>query len=323
MDEVTFQARPVPVAASSFVLAARRGYHATSPARQLVPFLLADIGEGITECEVIQWRVLFVKPGEKVEQFTPICEVQSDKAAVEITSRYDGVIRTLYYKTGDVARVGKPLVDIETSGGGEDVVDAPAAAPEPVAVAAAPTSATPTPARPVATKEEREASYVLATPAVRRVARENSVDLNLVAGSGPSGRILKGDVLAYVDGSAAPAVASPAATTLVPLTPIQKAMFKTMTKSLAIPHLGFSEEIVLDSATHLRGTINRMLKEHKHQHSFHKISYMPIFLKAMSLALNKYPIMNACLVDAEDATRARLQYRAAHNIGIAMDTPAG
>lgn len=74
------------------------------------PFLLADIGEGITECQLIQW---FVQPGARVEQFDKLCEVQSDKASVEITSPFDGVIKKLHYDPDDMAITGKPLVDID------------------------------------------------------------------------------------------------------------------------------------------------------------------------------------------------------------------
>ncbi|KAJ2869963.1 hypothetical protein FB639_004703, partial [Coemansia asiatica] len=85
-----------------------RGFKTSCKAEkgETVPYNLADIGEGITECEVIQW---FVKPGDKVSQFDKICEVASDKATVEITSRYDGVIKKLYYKDNDIALVGKPI----------------------------------------------------------------------------------------------------------------------------------------------------------------------------------------------------------------------
>lgn len=81
-----------------------RQFHTSNRLLVVKPYLLADIGEGITECQVIQW---FVKPGARVEQFDPICEVQSDKASVEITSRFDGVIKKLYYEPDDMAKVGK------------------------------------------------------------------------------------------------------------------------------------------------------------------------------------------------------------------------
>src|ERR1700759_1968060 len=90
-----------------------RYFHASCRLDIVKPFLLADIGEGITECQLIQW---FVQPGARVEQFDKICEVQSDKASVEITSPFDGVIKKLYYDPDDMAITGKPLVDIDIQG---------------------------------------------------------------------------------------------------------------------------------------------------------------------------------------------------------------
>ncbi|KAI8922908.1 2-oxoacid dehydrogenases acyltransferase-domain-containing protein [Entophlyctis helioformis] len=311
----------------------------------VMPFMLADIGEGITECEVIQW---FVKEGDRVEQFSKICEVQSDKASVEITSRYDGVIKKIYYKTGDVARVGHPLVDIQMDGAPAAAASAPApaapakaAAPAP-AKSAAPAKAASASASASAPKdlEGIEKALTYATPAVRRVAKEHNVDLRDVVGSGPNGRVLKGDVIAFVNGEQAssapaaathaPAAAAPRASTAaadetVPLTPIQKAMFKAMTKSLQIPHFGFSDEITLDATTAFRKTVNEHLKTlPAGTYPFNKISYMPIFLKALSTALREFPVLNACVVDGEaGASQAKLLFRGSHNIGIAMDTPQG
>jgi 2-oxoisovalerate dehydrogenase E2 component (dihydrolipoyl transacylase) len=91
----------------------RRAFHRSSRLDVVKPFLLADIGEGITECQLIQW---FVQPGARVEHFDKLCEVQSDKASVEITSPFDGVIKKLYYEPDDMAVTGKPLVDIDMDG---------------------------------------------------------------------------------------------------------------------------------------------------------------------------------------------------------------
>nr|KAJ3422615.1 hypothetical protein HK105_007296 [Polyrhizophydium stewartii] len=329
-----------PAAARVLARDQRRAFQTTAPAAgKVVPFLLADIGEGITECELIQW---FVKPGESVEQFSKICEVQSDKAAVEISSRFDGVIKKLHYKTGDVARVGQPLVDIELEDNAEDDAAPAAEAPAP-APAAAPANVpadAQTAAAAVATPHEEGANIpTFATPAVRRISKEHNVDLRKVVGSGPAGRILKGDVLAFVNGEPAASAPAPSAARAAPastaastaakdeviaLTPIQKAMFKSMTKSLQIPHFGFSDEIALDATTAFRTAVNEHLKTlPAGTYPFKKVSYMPIFLKALSAALSQFPILNARIVDGEDPSQAKLQFRGSHNIGIAMDTAQG
>ncbi|KAJ3318700.1 hypothetical protein HDV06_004113 [Boothiomyces sp. JEL0866] len=298
-------------------LAPKRSFFTSRPWFAITPFNLADIGEGISEVEVIQW---FVKPGDNVEEFSKICEVQSDKAAVEISSRYEGKILKLYHEVGGIAKVGAPLVDIETDEAVETQSPPEKETPKPAAPSA-PVSAEAHPVRTDLTDKQ-----TFATPAVRRIAKENSVDIRQVTGTGPQGRILKGDILAFVNGEQKPA-AAPAKKTSTgqditkPLTPIQKAMFKSMTKSLSIPHFGFSDEIEIDAMAKFRAEINSYLKSSKGKHTFEKISYMPIFLKAMSQALLDFPILNAQVVNAD--TTPALLYRHSHNIGIAMDTPQG
>ncbi|EQK98458.1 Lipoamide Acyltransferase [Ophiocordyceps sinensis CO18] len=100
-------------AAAGLAGSAPRWFTESRRLRAVKPVLLADIGEGIVECEVIQW---FVQPGARVEEFSPLCEVQSDKASVEITSRFTGTVKNLYYEAGDMAKVGKPFVDIDVAG---------------------------------------------------------------------------------------------------------------------------------------------------------------------------------------------------------------
>ena len=182
----------------------------------------------------------------------------------------------------------------------------------------------------------REQQHTLATPAVRRIAKETTVNLSLVQGTGPNGRILKGDVLDFIQGipsqtEVVKVSSKPAQSTAnveqqespnVPLTTLQKAMFKSMTKSLAIPHFGYSDEINLNSCSQLRKSINEYLSKSK-SNGLDKISFMPIFIKALSLSLNVYPILNATLVNEENVSTASLLYRKQHNIGVAMDTPQG
>jgi 2-oxoisovalerate dehydrogenase E2 component (dihydrolipoyl transacylase) len=100
-------------------------------------------------------------------------------------------------------------------------------------------------------------------------------------------------------------------------------MFKAMTRSLQIPHFGYSDEIIMTACHQLRNQINESLAKNSNGSGLIKISYMPILIKALSTALRDFPILNACIIDGHDPTTAKLQYREAHNIGIAMDTPAG
>lgn len=258
----------------------------------------------------------FVKPGAAVRQFEPLCEVQSDKAAVEITSRYDGVIKKLHYDVGEMAKVGYPLVEIET----QDEAKGETTAKEEI--------------KQEVKEEIRQeikgfvdnSGKILATPAVRRIAREHSVDISRVHGTGKSGRVTKEDILAFISQPSQPTQVSqvkevPAVVAaedrIVPLTMIQKAMFKEMTRSLSIPHFGFSEEINVARCSQFRDEINNYVAKNKGKFPFAKISYMPIFIKSLSLALKEFPILNA------EVMGDSLKYRSAHNVGVAMDTPAG
>uniref|UniRef100_A0A7S1XNN7 Lipoamide acyltransferase component of branched-chain alpha-keto acid dehydrogenase complex, mitochondrial n=1 Tax=Phaeomonas parva TaxID=124430 RepID=A0A7S1XNN7_9STRA len=172
----------------------KRALHRSRAWLDVRPFLLADIGEGIAEVELMQW---FVKEGDHVGEFDPICEVQSDKATVEITSRYAGVVSKVHHALGDIVPVGNALIDIDMDGGGaaaDAAVTVPDAAPEAAAPVAAGAPAVEE-LRPAAPPAQADSGKVLTTPAVRRIAKERGLDLALIRGSGPNGRILKGDVL--------------------------------------------------------------------------------------------------------------------------------
>lgn len=138
----------------------------------------------------------FVEPGSTVAEFDRICEVQSDKASVEISSRFAGKVLKLHHGLNDIAKVGSPLVDIETDDG-DDV---------PAQNEAAETPAAPVAASAVIEKERVEeaanhiggnSGSVLATPAVRHLAKQKGVDIDKVVGSGKDGRVLKEDILSF------------------------------------------------------------------------------------------------------------------------------
>ncbi|XP_064189344.1 lipoamide acyltransferase component of branched-chain alpha-keto acid dehydrogenase complex, mitochondrial isoform X1 [Anguilla rostrata] len=314
----------------------RTSYVKTGP---ILQFKLSDIGEGIMEVTVKEW---YVKEGDKVSQFDSICEVQSDKASVTITSRYDGVIRKLYYDIDSIALVGTPLVDIETDAG-------PEVAPEEDIVE------TPAMAQDEHTHQQIKGHKTQATPAVRRLAMENNIKLSEVVGTGRDGRILKEDILNFLakqtgailppspfqeiqpppPAAAAgpppakpkekvppPSIPQPVAPRPVftgkdvtePLKGFHKAMVRTMTAALKIPHFGYCDEVDLTKLVHLRSELKDLAESRGV-----KLSYMPFFMKAASLGLLHFPILNASV----DENCQNITYKASHNIGLAMDTAQG
>jgi 2-oxoisovalerate dehydrogenase E2 component (dihydrolipoyl transacylase) len=161
-----------------------RNFQTSLALKKLVTFNLSDIGEGIHEVSVKEW---FVEPGQVVSQFDNICEVQSDKASVTITSRYDGRIMKLYYSIDDIALVGKPLIDFDVED--EDGEDANSSS----------SSSSDSDSSNSSSSGDESSKQILTTPAVRRIAKENNVDLVKVRATGKGSRILKGDVLEYLN----------------------------------------------------------------------------------------------------------------------------
>lgn len=307
--------------------------------RNVIPFILADIGEGISEVELLQW---YVEKGDRIAQFDRVCEVQSDKATVEISSRYDGVVQSLNGKVGEIMRVGSPLLHIavadseassdETQGGDrfhsdnvlhsindqQDQLHIPNKKIEFKDVSVSENSHSP----PV--------KKVLTTPAVRKLGMENKIDLSSISGSGPHGRILKGDVLQLLHANANltvnegieslastervnPTILSDEDET-VPIRGYNRLMCKTMTASLQIPHMCYADEINMNAVLKCRRDLNPIAEANGV-----KLSLLAFVIKAASLAMKEYRVINSSL----DADQYTLTYKANHNIGIAMDTPRG
>ncbi|ODM99630.1 Lipoamide acyltransferase component of branched-chain alpha-keto acid dehydrogenase complex, mitochondrial [Orchesella cincta] len=312
--------------------------------KEIIPFKLSDIGEGIKEVTLKEW---FVKEGDKVNQFDQICEVQSDKASVTITSRYDGIINKIHYQVDDIALVGSALVDIEIVESEKPPEEQEIQEGDAIQVGRSEESFH-LPSQPLPLEK------ALAAPAVRRIAAEYKIDLKNVQGTGKDGRVLKEDILNYISskenvttseqpaaaasttpGPPAPQPSSPAtpaqtpSPAAIPFTPrsitapsdrkeaikgYTRTMIKTMTAANEIPHFGYCEEINVTELINLR----RRLKDVADQYNI-KLTMMPLFLKSASLALSQYPILNSTLDVASDS----IIYKGAHNIGVAMDTKLG
>jgi 2-oxoisovalerate dehydrogenase E2 component (dihydrolipoyl transacylase) len=330
---------------------------ASASSTNSTPFLLADIGEGISEVELLQW---FVNSGDTVAQFDRICEVQSDKAAVEITSRFDGTIEMLCGEVGDMMFVGKPLLYIATendAGAGlagqpqldqqaqqmilHNVYDEQDRLSIPSVGAKFPNYYDPTSGDENSAEKsvghgEARSAKVLTSPAVRKLSKENNINLRTVLGTGPGGRILKSDILKLIEPNVSVAaslanaqekkfgptfhVASTSGTvleedTVMPIRGYNRLMVKSMTASLQIPHMVYSDEINVNALTTVRDSLRPLAKEM----GVHKLTYLPFFIKAASLAMNTYPVLNSTI----DAEKMELTYHKSHNVGVAVDTERG
>ncbi|KAJ8515292.1 hypothetical protein ONZ45_g7274 [Pleurotus djamor] len=242
----------------------------------LQKFKLADIGEGITECEVIKWSV---KPQSKVQSFDPLCEVQSDKASVEITSPFDGIVKEILVQEGEVAKVGSGLCLIEVDeevAGGVEATATETAAPPPAPVTTIEAKDVPAPVQrqlhpmdPQYIPSKQSDADVLATPSVRHFARQNAVDLaQLVPGSGKRGRIEKSDIEAFLARGSQPQPSISAVDVdsgkdvVVDLGRTRYGMWKAMVKSLEIPHFGYSTTLDLTALHETLPTLNFHIPPH-------------------------------------------------------------
>ncbi|EUC50197.1 hypothetical protein COCMIDRAFT_1156 [Bipolaris oryzae ATCC 44560] len=337
----------------------RRGFRETRGLLVVKPYLLADIGEGITECQVIQW---FVKPGARVEQFDPICEVQSDKASVEITSRFDGVIKKLYYEPDDMAKVGKPLVDIDIQseisaadeallngssaeqpkdepskateaqeqGIGIDRNDTKAATshiPKSDQRAAQPSESSQAAASPTPRQPGKYAS--LATPAVRHMIKEHKLRIEDIQGTGREGRVLKEDVQRHIE-SAKQTASAPRATTTPTSVPTQH--LEDQVKQLTPVQSGMFKQMTKSlSIPHFLYTdsvdfssLTSLRKKYNAgREKADRITPLPVIIKAVSLAFQQFPLLNSHLDTSTNPDKPQMILKGSHNIGVAVDSPSG
>ena len=290
-------------------------------------FILPDIGEGIVECEVIEWKV---REGDIIEEDQIVVDVSTDKAIVEIPSMYNGRITKLHHAAGDIAKVHAPLFAIEVEAEAE--ADEDAGSPAPVTQ-----SSEQTPELVVLEEAQAQGqtqqsaetnTKVLTTPAVRKMAREHQLDLGTIAGTGKQGRVLKEDVLSFLasdkpaDAPSSPLASIPNSTPGVVaedrvevIRGVRKIMAERMTESVAtIPHFTFVDELDVTELMQLRRNLNEQYGSDEL-----KITLMPLFIKALSLAIKQFPAVNS----RANADFSELTYIASHNIGMAVDGANG
>ncbi|WP_054940870.1 2-oxo acid dehydrogenase subunit E2 [Paenibacillus ihuae] len=299
-----------------------------------------ELGEGLHEGEIIK---MHIKVGDKVTDDDIVMEVQNDKAVVEVPCPVNGTVLEVRVKDGQVCRVGEVVAIIaaegevpQQEGGHAEAPAAQEAAPAPAAAQAA----APAPNRDI-----------LATPSVRKFARDQSVDISKVNGSGKNGKITHEDVEAFLKGgsaapAAAPAAAAPAASAAaatapaaaaapaakaaapaaasgnvsleeerVPFKGIRKAIANAMVKSAyTAPHVTIMDEVDVTELVAFRARMKPVAEK-----KGVKVTYLPFIVKALVAASRQFPALNAMI----DESTNEIVYKKYYNIGIATDTDNG
>ncbi|HSN52746.1 MAG TPA: dihydrolipoamide acetyltransferase family protein [Woeseiaceae bacterium] len=281
-------------------------------------FKLPDLGEGTVESEIAEW---FISVGDQVNEEDVVGTMMTDKAAVELSSPVSGKVIRLAGEPGDIVAVGAPLVVFETDAAPVEG-SAPAKA-EPAAVAAPAAAA----AEPEPVPESDEATLdrkrVMTSPAIRRRAKELGVDLSIVPGSGPGGRITRTDFDQYVKRQAAagtrpqaPVARTPARpTTEVKVIGLRRIIAERMSEAKReIPHFAYVEEIDITELEALRLHLNGKRRE-----PAERVTLLPFLALALVRALQDFPQCNTTY----DKSRNVLQRHGAVHLGIATQTPDG
>jgi pyruvate dehydrogenase E2 component (dihydrolipoamide acetyltransferase) len=271
-------------------------------------FKFPDVGEGITEGEIVRW---LVAEGDVVTLDQALCEMQTDKAVVEIPAPRAGTILRRNGREGDVIPVGQILVVI---GEASEKEAAPRPEPQPAPASAPPVSSPAVVAQDVV--DVGVPPRAQAAPATRRLARELGIDLARVEGSGPRGRIVPSDIRR--------AAAAPAAVTGAPAAPqgertpyrlqgLRRVIAEHMVQSVReIPHVS-----VVDRVNARRLVAMRTLLKPAAEARGARLTYLPLVAKALSLCLPQHPVFNARW---DDGT---LYLHRSVDIGIATDTDDG
>ncbi|ETT46514.1 MULTISPECIES: 2-oxo acid dehydrogenase subunit E2 [Paenibacillus] len=303
-----------------------------------------ELGEGLHEGEIIK---MHIKAGDKVTDDDIIMEVQNDKAVVEVPCPVNGTVLEVLTKDGQVCRVGE-VVAIIAAEGDVPEQEGHASAEADAAKGSANTTSSPAATSPADAKEGGSAGVtpapdrdVLATPSVRKFAREQKVDISKVNGTGKGGKIIREDVEAFLKGGSTPAApaaaaaseapkaakteakAAPAAASgnvsleeeRVPFKGIRKAISNAMVKSAyTAPHVTIMDEVDVTELVAFR-TRMKPIAEKKGV----KVTYLPFIVKALVAASRQFPALNAMI----DEEAGEIVYKKYYNIGIATDTPNG
>ena len=276
--------------------------------------LMPQMGESITEGTITKW---LKKVGDTVQRDEPIFEISTDKVDAEIPSPVAGTLTEIKIGEGKTVTINTVVAVI----GGAAGKAAPAPAAVPVAPSAPAPAATPTPAAAATAGDHPRSS-----PLVRKIAKDNNVDLAQVPGTGASGRITKSDIVGHLEGGPKPAAAAPAASApapaaakpaapqpqpgeLVPMTKMRSIIAQRMVESKRTsPHVHTVFKVDMTRIVKLR---EKEKSKYEHRNGV-KLTYMPFITRAAIVALRKHPIVNGS-IEGE-----AIRYNKNINIGIAV-----
>jgi pyruvate dehydrogenase E2 component (dihydrolipoamide acetyltransferase) len=263
-------------------------------------FKFPDLGEGITEAEVRKW---LVREGDPLEEHQSVVEVETDKAVVEVPAPRKGHVLRILKGEGEIVRVGETLMSIAEEG---EVP--PVRAPSVSVVGVLPEAEEP----PEAEEQRREA--VLATPAVRALAREKGVLLEGIRGTGPRGSITRDDLLASLENSGK-GVDEHGEVERIPMRGVRRTIARNLLKAhqLTACVTGMEEIDVTELWTMRLREDREMTRRGIH------LTYFPFIIKAVQHALMEHPMLNAAVDEAGETIIQKKYY----NIGFAVDTPDG
>lgn len=273
---------------------------------KIYTFCLPDIGEGVVEGEVVEW---LKNVGDKVSQDEPVVVVMTDKATVELPAPYPGYIQKHYFKIGEIAIKDKPLYDILLNENQAVFEEKTREVFKEATLKKAEKIKEYIPKSSV-----NKESYAKAIPKVRHEAKEWNIDIDQLTGSGLDGRVTEEDLhhtmekkketvsQKYMEGDAEQSLIG-----------VRGLMAKKMDET-HIPQFSYFEQV---DAVHLM-QLRQNMQDKASQEGIH-LSFMPFFIRALSLTIHQFPQVNASL----DMLKGKILLHKPHNVGIAMVSPQG
>jgi pyruvate dehydrogenase E2 component (dihydrolipoamide acetyltransferase) len=287
-------------------------------------FKFPDIGEGLTEGEIIRW---LVKEGDEIKEGQPLVEVETDKALAEIPSPRTGVILKILAREKEIVKVGQVIIVIGEKG---EAIAPPPSRPKSVGVVGeleeAPEEISAVPVLAKSAKPALISEHVLAAPAVRALAKELGVDIDKVKGTGSEGRVLEKDVRQTAEAKATPPEEVKEVKKVkkydlygyvdrIPLRGVRRSIAKAMVKSkYTAPHVSAMDEADVTELWRIREK-EKKIAEGKGI----KLTILPFVIKAVIAGLTEHPYLNATLDDENEEIILKKYF----NIGLATDTTEG